>query len=133
VPIPKDERFEQYLKKFRPLAPAPLPVTERIRKSRAWLVPAWATVAAVAAVLLLLHPRPKSVPLPDDTKTVVRVESLHPQLLTIAAANALLARVPSVKAAVDGVAAQAFQSQCIPSSPGMQSALAVLSKEKIKL
>jgi hypothetical protein len=137
VPIPEDERLEQHLKKFQPLAPQPLPATERASGTRRWLVlGAWAAAAAtvVIAAVLLLHPRPKSGHSPDRSESAARVESLpNRQPLTIGTANALLARAPSAKVAVDGVAAQAFQSQSIPLSECTQSALAVLSKEKTKL
>ncbi len=136
MPIPEDQRFEQYLKKFQPLAPEPLPATDKALRIRPWLVfGAWAAAAAAVVVTaVLLYPRPKPDRSSDGTESVVRVAPLpNPQPLTIGAANALLARAPSAKAAVDGVAAQAFQFQSIPSSEGTQSALAVLSKEKTKL
>jgi len=141
VPIPEGDRFEQYLKKFQPLAPEPLPSTETARGThRRFVFGAWSAVAAtiVVTVLLLRYPRPKSGYSPDGSESRARVElqgapPSNPQPLTIGTANALLARAQSTKAAVDGVAAQAFQSHAIPSSAGKQSALAVLSKEKTKL
>lgn len=137
MPIPEDEKFEQYLKEFQPLAPEPLPAPERASGIRRWLVlGAWAAAAAAVVVtaVLLLHPRPKPGRSPEEPESAMRSAPLaKPQPLTIGTANALLARAPSAKAAVDGVAAQAFQSQSIPLSEGTQSALAVLSKEKTKL
>lgn len=136
MPIPDDQRFEQYLKKFHPLAPDPLPAIERSSGTRHWpVLGAWAAAAAAIVIAaVLLYPRPKASHSPDGTESVTRVARLpKPQPLTIGTANALLARAPSAKAAVDGVAAQAFQSQSIPLSEGTQSALAVLSKEKTRL
>jgi hypothetical protein len=137
VALSEDERFEQYLKKFQPLAPEPLPDVEMARGTRRSLVlGAWAAAAAmvVVAAVLLLHPLPKSGYPPHGAESTTRVEPLaNSQALTIGAANTLLAHAPSAKAAVDGVAAQAFQSHSISLSEGRQSALAVLSKEKTKL
>jgi preprotein translocase subunit SecG len=136
MPIPEDERFEQYLKKFQPLAPEPLPALKAARGTRRWLaLGAFAVaLAAVLVVVLLLHPHPKSGLSPDGGESKARVEAFTTeQPLTIGTANALLARATSAKAAVDDIAAQALQVQSIPSSEHMQSALAALSKEKTKL
>lgn len=137
MPIPDDEKLEEYLKKFQPLAAEPLPATERLSTTRRWSVlGAWAAAAAivVVAAVLILHPRPQPRQSLDGIQRVTRVEPLpKPQPLTLGTANMLLARAPSAKAAVDGVAAQAFQFQSIPLSEGTQSALAVLGKEKTKL
>jgi hypothetical protein len=53
-----------------------------------------------------------------------------PEPLTMRSANAWLATAPSFKAAVDDLA---FRSQTRPLPQGKQSAVAVLSKEKIRL
>jgi hypothetical protein len=136
VPVPDDERFEQYLKQFRPLAPEPLPAVEWSRGTRRWLVcgALAAAAAVVVAAVLVLYPRPQSDHSPGESESVARVEQPPKfQPLTIGSANAFLASAPSFKAAVAGVAAQAFQSQGTQLSEGTQSALAVFSKEKTKL
>ena len=137
MPTPEDERFERYLKQFRPLAPETLQIEKHERATRLPSVFAkWTAVAAAAAAMLIaavltnqsrLKPT-HSLSGTGSPATVERLTSLQP--LTIGSANALLARAPSVKAAVDQVA---FQSEATPLSKGTQSALAVLSKENIKL
>jgi hypothetical protein len=130
VPIRDDEQFEKYLKQFRPVMPEALVVQEQVRaRRRPLLFVAWAAVAAaiLAAVLLSLrfyqHPSPVR-----ETTTVEPLAG--PQPLTIASANALLAHAPSFKAAVESVA---FRPGAEPVAEGKHSALALLSKEKIKL
>jgi hypothetical protein len=134
VPTPEDERFERYLKQFRPLAPETLQIEKHERATRLPFVFAkWTTVAAamLIAAVLTNQSRLKPTHSPSGTGSPATVELLtSSQPLTIGSANALLARAPSVKAAVDQVA---FQSQATPLSKGTQSALAVLSKENIKL
>jgi hypothetical protein len=145
VPTPENEKFEQYLKKFRPLIPEPMPVSLMSAKKVApgikggLALGAWASIVAaviVLAIIFLPHRRPQPQLSSNERKTKVipRFDQIEvPQSLTIGAANALLARAPSAKEAVDGLADRAFQSQPIAFSEGMQSALALLSMEKIKL
>ena len=134
MPTPEDDRFERYLKQFRPLAPETLQIEKHERATRLPFVFAkWTTVAAamLIAAVLTNQSRLKPTHSPSGTGSPATVELLtSSQPLTIGSANALLARAPSVKAAVDQVA---FQSQATPLSKGTQSALAVLSKENIKL
>jgi hypothetical protein len=134
VPTPEDERFERYLKQFRPLAPETLQIEKHERATRLPFVFAkWTTVAAamLIAAVLTNQSRLKPTHSPSGTGSPATVERLtSSQPLTIGSANRLLARAPSVKAAVDQVA---FRSQTTPLSKGTQSALAVLSKENIKL
>ena len=134
MPTPEDERFERYLKQFRPLAPETLQIEKHERATRLPFVFAkWTTVAAamLIAAVLTNQSRLKPTHSPSGTGSPATVELLtSSQPLTIGSANRLLARAPSVKAAVDQVA---FQSQATPLSKGTQSALAVLSKENIKL
>lgn len=133
MPIRDDEQFKKYLKQFRPVTPEALAVKEEVRvRRRPLLFAAWAAVAAaiLAAVLLSLrfyqHPSPVR-----ETGAGTTVEPLAgPQPLTIASANALLAHAPSFKAAVESVA---FRPGAEPVAEGKHSALALLSKEKIKL
>ena len=134
MPTPEDERFERYLKQFRPLAPETLQIEKHERATRLPFVFAkWTTVAAamLIAAVLTNQSRLKPTHSPSGTGNPATVELLtSSQPLTIGSANALLAHAPSVKAAVDQLA---FQSQATPLSKGTQSALAVLSKENIKL
>ena len=135
MPIRDEEKFESYLKQFRPVAPEPLVAEEPTRARRRPLVcAAWAAAAAVVLVAAVIawhfHSQPSS-PRNIATDRGANVEELiNPQPLTIRGANALLASAPSFKAAVDRVA---FQSEFKPVSQGRHSALAVLSEEKSKL
>lgn len=132
--IRDDEQFERYLKQFRPVAPEPLAADKPVLDRRSPLVfAAWAAVAAAILVGLVLSLRlgKPAPPAGEVTKSRPGVEQLsNPQPLTIASANALLAKAPSFKAAVDGMA---FRSESKPISQGKHSALAVLSKEEEKL
>jgi hypothetical protein len=130
-PIPDDEQFERYLKRFRPLAPEALPTEERKGARSMLMMAAWAAVAAVVVVaLLILYPRAQRPSQRYDAAQRagrhVRVRrDIVPQPLTIESANALLTHAPSFKAAVD---AMAVPSRTI-SFDGKQSALDVLSKD----
>ncbi len=130
MPIPEDERFESYLKRFRPVAPESLEIEQRGRATRRnWVFPARAAAVAivlVAAVLLMPH-RSNRMPSPALKIKGAAVEQLSvQQSLTLGSANALLARAPSVKAAVDQMV---FQVPVHQVEKNKQSALAVLSKE----
>jgi hypothetical protein len=124
-----DEKFEQFLRQFRPRAPQPLPIEkqERASKLRFVFVGSAAVAAVILAVALIVYFQPNTA---DNTKDLAVKPLTDPQELTIGSANALLAQKPSLKAVVDEMA---FKSQSTPPSKGMQSALAVLSKENIKL
>jgi len=129
---PIDEKFEAHLKQFRPLAPQPLPVDSHIRAPRRWfvLVACAATAAAVVAVAgLAFHARPGRIAPPVESFAITD-QLAKPQSLTIGTANALLARAPSFKDAIDGIA---FPTKPAPLPADKHSALAELSKEKIKL
>jgi hypothetical protein len=129
---PIDEKFEAHLKQFRPLAPQPLPVDSHIRAPRRWfvLVACAATAAAVVAVAgLAFHARPGRIAPPVESFAITD-QLGKPQSLTLGTANALLARAPSFKDAIDGIA---FPTKPAPLPADKHSALAELSKEKIKL
>jgi negative regulator of sigma E activity len=133
VPSPDDERFEQYLKGFRPIAPPSLPLKGSGWTSRPAVVVA--TLAVAAAVLIVAALMLRSLPEPNQSSQreqgPVAVEQLTTsQPLTIQSANAMLAQAPSAKAAIDSIA---FQSQKTSLSQGHRSALAELSKETNKL
>lgn len=132
---PDDEQFEAYLKRFRPIAPAPVPILSVGHSSRRspslgiWL-------AAVAAILVIgaviFHIRGSRIVVSNtgSDAVVAGPRSAPSEPLTMRSANAWLATAPSFKAAVDDLA---FRSQTSPFSQGKQSAVLVLSKEKIRL
>ncbi|MGA2855350.1 MAG: hypothetical protein ABSE40_00690 [Candidatus Sulfotelmatobacter sp.] len=134
MPTPDDERFEAYLRQFRPQVPDPLP-TEGLGHAprhrfvlRAWL-------AAAAAVLVIgaigLQIRSGRVTAPKTTGDAASAGQFVPlQPLTMRSANALLATAPSYKAVVDTLA---FPTQAPPLTADKQSAIALLGKERIKL
>ncbi len=131
---PDDERFERYLKQFRPLPPESLQTEKHRRATRrpfALAAGAAAAAAILVAAVLTMSPRRKPAHSPDGTEDLAGVQQLtNPQPLTIGSASALLAHAPSFKAAVDLVA---FRSQATQLPKGARSALAVLSKENAKL
>lgn len=134
MPTPDDERFELYLKQFRPLAPETLAMEGRGRTTRRSFK-LWAGVAAAAAILVVagalsLLIRSQRTDVDGITKNVAGEHLVTAQPLTIRSANALLARAPSFKAVVDDMA---FHPQVAPLSKDQRSAVAVLSKERIKL
>lgn len=130
---PIDKKFEAHLKQFRPVAPQPLPVDSHVHAPRRWLVlAAWAAIAAtvvVAVAVLTFHTRPSRIAPPVEN-TAIADQLAKPQSLTIRSANALLATAPSFKDALDGIA---FPPKPAPLPADKHSALAELSKEKIKL
>jgi hypothetical protein len=134
VQTPDDEQFEAYLKRFHPIAPEPVPTLSVSHSSRRSLsLGTWlATVAAILVVgAVILHIRNNRVVVsntPGDAAIAERHAPSEP--LTMRSANAWLATAPSFKAAVDGLA---FRSQTSLLPQGKQSAVAVLSKEKIRL
>ena len=131
---PDDERFEAYLKRFHPIAPEPVPTLSVGHSSRP-SPPLGIWLAAVAAILVIgvviLHVRSSQIVVSNTASDAAVSERHAPsEPLTIRSANAWLATAPSFKAAVDDLA---FRSQTSPLPQGKQSAVAVLSKEKIRL
>lgn len=130
----RDDRFEAYLKQFRPLAVEPLRVeTPRRATRRPLTLAAWAAAAAVIliALTLVLHPRAvRTLSNIGPEDLAGREQLADSQPLTIGSANALLTHAPSVKAALDRVP---FHSPSPQLPKGKQSALAVLSENKDKL
>jgi len=127
-----DEKFEAHLKQFRPVDPQPFPVERRVHAPQRWFVlAAWAAAAAavVAVAVLGFHPRPGRIAPPVETFAIAD-QLVKPQTLTIRTANALLATAPSFKEAIDQMA---FPPKPAPLPADKHSALAELSKEKIKL
>jgi len=133
VPGSDDERFEQYLKGFRPIAQLPLPIQRSGGTTRRAVVMAalagTAAVLVVAAVMLRSRPEPNQSSQRESRPGAVE-QLVNSQPLTIRTANAMLAQAPSAKAAIDSVA---WESQKTPLPQGKRSALAELSKEKTKL
>lgn len=130
-----DAKFESFLRQFRPRRPRPLAIDilKRVRRQRFVRV-AWAGAAAaivIAAVLLVITRQGLRQPGgPEMARNDAPAEVRSQGPLTIATANALLARASSVKAAVEQMA-NGRESVSIPK--GKHSALAVLSEEEIKL
>jgi hypothetical protein len=134
MPTHDDEQFEAYLKRFHPITSEPIPTLSVGHSSRRspqlgiWL-------AAVAAILVtgvvILHIRSSRI-LVSKISVAAAVAEWHApsEPLTMRSANAWLATAPSFKAAIDDLA---FRSQTSPLPRGKQSAVAVLSKEKIRL
>jgi hypothetical protein len=131
VPTLDDERFEKYLKQFRPIVPDALPMRRnsqeflrRPSRLRIW-------IAGAAAILILGMVGfyiGKDRMAHKLSPASVQVDLTQP--LTMRDANALLSNAPSYKAAVDSMA---FRSQGVMIPKDKQSAFAVLAKEKIKL
>lgn len=131
---PDDEQFEAYLRRFHPIAPEPVPTVSVSPSSRRSLS-LGTRLAAVAAILVIgaviLHIRSNRVVVSNTAGDAAIAERHAPsEPLTMRSANAWLATAPSFKAAVDDLA---FRSQTSSLPQGKQSAVAVLSKEKIRL
>jgi hypothetical protein len=131
VPNLDDERFEKYLRQFRPLAPDGLPAEIRPAPRRHLVLAAWA-VGAVAVVIFgvaILRILEHRVTDQSNHSASVKWAAATPSL-TMRHANDLLATGPSYKAVMNELS---FPLKSSPISKDKQSALAVLSKEKIKL
>jgi hypothetical protein len=134
VQTPDDEQFEAYLKRFRPIAAEPVPGFSVGHPSRRSLsVGIWLAAVAASLVIgaIIFHVRGNRRVVSNTVSDVVFAERHAPsEPLTMRSANAWLATAPSFKAAVDDLA---FRSQTAPLPQGKQSAVALLSKEKIRL
>lgn len=132
MPNLEDERFEIYLKRFRPAMPDTLLANEIRPGPRRHLVLAIWAVGAVAMVILgvaslrILNHR--IVADSNRSGSIQWLGSTPP--LTMHDANALLAKAPSYKALMNDLALRPNSSTL---SKNKQSAFAVLGKEKIKL
>lgn len=133
MPTRDEEQFEKYLKRFLPIAPEPM---QKLRTTYA-LRPSFRLTACLAAATILvvgtlvLRVRTDRVVAGPKIRAVspaARQAPLEP--LTMRSADAWLATAPSFKAAVDDLA---FRPERSPIDQGKQSAVAVLSKEKIRL
>ena len=131
MPNLDDERFEKYLKQFRPLAPDGLPAEIR-RAPRRHSALAISAVGATAIVIIgvaslwIVNDR---ITHQSNHSASVNLPTRTPSL-TMRDANELLVKAPSYKAVMNELA---FPPKSSASSNDKQSALAVLSEEKIKL
>ena len=126
MPILDVEQFERYLKEFRPLAPESLQIEKRpSRARRPFVVMTWAAACAASLLMAFLLWHRSKPGEPPNAQQLARSPSL-----TIGRANALLVHAPSLKEAFDELS---FRPQPASQPEGKQSALAVLSKENIKL
>ncbi len=130
MPIPEDDRFESYLKRFQPIVPDALPLNSH--RQEFWHRPSLRFTSAVAVVIVVavsFFIAERRVP--ANSSNSVAIEIAKPSRpLTIREANALLASAPSYRAVVDNMA---FRNRSVTIPTGKQSALAVLAKEKVKL
>jgi hypothetical protein len=135
VPTLDDDRFEAYLKTFRPIVPDALP--SRANTQRSWRrMLLRSAVAAAAAVIFgvvgfnIVFNVVKSR-VTEQRSNSASLELTSPKRpLTMQDANELLARAPSYKSAIDNLV---FPRQGSVVPKDKQSAIAVLGKEKIKL
>ncbi len=135
MPTFDDEGFEHYLSEFRPVPADPLPIQRRSPaiRWRSWMFALAATALALIVFVLVVrvHRKPGgSTTVKGPATTTVTEQFLNSQPLTLQRANDLLARAPSFKAALDGVA---FERQPSKLPQGSRSALAALSMEDVKL
>lgn len=131
MPNHDNERFEAYLKRFRPVPASPLRF-DRTRGLRRRLLVAFAAVLAVFTVagVLILQNQRRRVIVPFNVVTSKEVEHVGAgRPLTIWSANELLAHASSYSEALDGLASGPRSIQL----PGnTESALRVLGKEDFK-
>lgn len=130
MPNLDDEKFENYLKGFRPLTPEVLPVPRGRSSPRLGVricSVAVGVLLVLAGVVLL---RPTAAVKDAVTRLKTRSEVTTPPPLTVRSANALLTEAPSLKEAIDNMA---FHQSTTPLPAEQQSAMAVLRKERFKL
>lgn len=110
-----DQRIEDYLRTFRPLAPAPLP-----GRKRRWSFVALSAAAAVLICVLSLAARFGGF----------RPALAEPQTITMGSASDMLANTSSWKAVIDD-AGFAFRTSRANAAPGRRSTLEFLSQEDL--
>jgi hypothetical protein len=131
MPNLDDERFEIYLKRFRPLALAALPThsVAKLRRRITIVASLLATAAVLIPAVVMLHTRGNGVsPVSGRTNPSLAVRPAPWQPLTLGGANQLLVRSPSFAAALDSLEAEPEVSAI---SKGKESALAILSQENL--
>lgn len=128
MPDRNDRELEMYLRKFRPVAPQPLPIVASAgRRRRFVVIGAWASALAAAAALaiVMLHsPRDRVVSVSHSASTATPARAIS-QPLTLAAATRLLATSPSLEAVFDSFASETGKP-AIPKNE--RSAFQVLSQ-----
>jgi len=124
----EDERFESYLRNFRPLPPSPPPRRRARGTVRRFLISVSAAAGILIAALVGFHFRAKHR-YPSRTSEAVQTANSIPivEPLTTGGANAALFRNSSVKATLDQMA---FSLRSNPLSAGQVSALELLGEEK---
>ncbi len=130
MPTLDDDRFETYLKQFRPTVPDALPLNGPRQRSWRRLVLGSAGAAAVVILGAVSFHIVNGRTAEKRSNSASLEMALPKRPLTMRDANALLATAPSYKAAVDSMA---FHNQGSTLPKDTQSALVVLAKEKIKL
>lgn len=129
MPDVDDDQFETHMKRFRPLAAEPLQtVSNPPRIRRSLTLAACAGVAAVLIVAVFAMYSRKARPRIRAAAPALQLANLH--AITAGSANELLVHAPSFEAALGALT---FHPQNPPIPRGARSALAVLSKEDIKL
>lgn len=122
-----DSRFEDYLRKFRPVAAPELALEDSRRASRSsrfWWVWAGATAAILIAAVFVWHGR-----IPDQIPVSAPDAQCCASPLTLGGANASIFGNASTREALDRMAFP----QPASLAKGEQSALSVLGQEKAEL
>ena len=128
-----DDQFEAHLKSFQPLIPDPLPALEHTRVVRRLpRLAGWIAAGAVMAIFAVLAWRAQKAQVVVPVVTKLDSGDMRPLRgpLTQQNINEWLARAPSFKTAVDHLG---FRPETSSIQQGKQSAVAVLSEERIKL
>lgn len=132
---PDDEQFEDYLKRFHPVALEPVPTLSTghsFQRSRRLEIGLAVATVLVVLGLAMLHVRSRRnvASSPASDAAVAERRTPPPGPLTMRSANAWLSAAPSFKAALDDLT---FRAEARSLPQGKQSAVAALSKEKIRL
>ena len=127
MPMSEDERFESYLRNFRPLPPSPPPRRRTGGNVRRFLISAVSAAGILIAALLGFHFRARHhrFATSENVPKANSVPMAGP--LTTGRANAALFRNSSVKAGLDEMAFPVRSSQL---TSGEVSALELLGEEK---
>src|SRR5213594_226520 len=101
---PDDERFEQYLKGFRPLEPRPFAAARSPRRANValWVGAAAVLLLTVALAWILETNEPQEPRIGGGAESAERITEIQP--LTIQSGTELLAAQPSWKDAINDLA-----------------------------
>jgi hypothetical protein len=133
MPVPDNERFEHYLRQFRPIAAEPLPLPRPRTITRRWH---WFAFAAAATTVLLVTTivlfKTRSNPAPSHNAPIAKYaeQLVNAPRLTSRSTSGDLEHARTFEDALDSIA---FTRQRISLAKGTQSALAALGKEDFKL